>query len=72
MGGTGAVMLAAKVSLSGHHAPILTHPGWKPAEVLPTEKAREFLKGSVPRMFGPRPRATPPTPPAARPDAHAA
>jgi len=41
---------------------VLTHPGWIPTEVLPTDKARGFLKGSVSRMFGPRPPASPPTP----------
>jgi len=42
---------------------ILTHPGWIPTEVLPTEKAREYLKGSVSQMLSPRPPDTSPTPP---------
>jgi hypothetical protein len=46
---------------------MLTHPGWIPTEVLPTEKAREYLKGSLSRMFGSRPSATSPPPAPDRP-----
>ena len=35
---------------------IVTHPGWIPTEVLPTDKATEFRNGLITRMLGTVPR----------------